>query len=195
MKNTVASLFSVLFAGVFVLVVEAGADTQTRVVTVTTDAFPGVSTLDVVRGEMDEFKGMIYRGNDGAVVELSLAQLRAKPQVIKRIDDHDVIYLGVEKDFEETRGGHANMRFLASGISGDYRNFRILLETQGQSLVLRSDPNFKDPESDRNSFTSVFNRLFLRKATFWGRTIGIEEVRPSLQMYYCFPEFLCMQEW
>ncbi|MCM2323936.1 MAG: hypothetical protein NDJ90_11810, partial [Oligoflexia bacterium] len=98
-----------------ILAVTAGAafaDTQTRVVKVSTDAYPGASYLDVVRGDDGALNGMVYFGSDGKVIRLSLAQLRTGPQLLKEMDGHPVIYLGLEDDFSETRGGHVTVRFL-----------------------------------------------------------------------------------
>jgi hypothetical protein len=156
------------------------ADSVERVATVETDAFSGSSYLDVIRADDGVLKNLIYRGHDGKVLTFTLDQLRSSPQVVKQMNGRDVVFLSVEKDFTAEKGGHGNMRFLQSGVSGTFRNFRILVDVQSK-IVLRSDPNPQDPESDRNPYTTVFTYLFMKKSSFLGITTGIESVRPSLR--------------
>lgn len=157
-------------------------DTREQVATVETDAMDDSWHLDVIRSSDGAMKALAYESNrkkEPAKV-LTLDQLKKGPQVLKEIDGHKVIYLSIESDFTPTRGGHANVRYLESGMSDSYRNFRILVDTQG-SIVLRSDPNPKDSESDDNSYNSVFNHLFMKKRTFLGRVIGIGRIIPSMK--------------
>lgn len=148
---------------------------------VETDAFPGISFLDIARDEQGTMTRLIYRPFQKPPVSYTLDQLRQNWQVLKEVDGYKVIYIGVEKDFDAVKGGHANVRYMQSGMSGSYRNFRILLEPQGTQLVLRSDPNFKDPESDRNRYTGTFNYVFMAKNTFFGKVIGISQVLPAMK--------------
>lgn len=156
-------------------------DQLLTVVAVTTDAFAGTAYLHVGRTDAGEMTHIVYQSVEGKTLPYTLAQLRSGFQILKQMDGRNVILLAVEPDFNEFKGGHAVMRFLYSGASSEYRNFRILLEPAGDKIILRSDPNLKDVESDRNEYTSVFNHLFLKKNTFWGKTIGIKKINPSMQ--------------
>lgn len=157
----------------------AFADTQTTILTVETDAYEGTSFIDIVRTDQGSIKAMVYRPFGHPTEILSLDQLKL-PNVLKRVSDRDIVLLSVEPAFSAEKGGYATIRFLNSGISGTYRNFRILIENQ-KEVILRSDPDRNDPETDDNSYTSVFNYLFLKKNTFFGKLIGIDEVEPSMR--------------
>jgi hypothetical protein len=174
MQISIAAVISILASA------WAFADTSETVVKVETDAFPGTSALDVVRNDAGVMKALVYRPSDEAPKQYTLDQLQANAQLLKQVDGHDVIFLSLEKDFDPVKGGHANMRYLHSGFSGEYRNFRIALDVQ-KHIVLRSDPNPQDPDSDGNSYTSTFNYLFMEKNTFWGRVIGVERVVPEMK--------------
>ena len=56
----------------------------------------------------------------------------------------------------------------------------LLIDNQGD-IVLRSDPDRNDPESDRNKYTSVFNHLFMRSNKLMGKVTGIKAIEPSQQ--------------
>lgn len=159
---------------------DAKSDTRELMTTIETDANPGTTKLMVIRdGAL--LKGVYYEGHDGRTVTLSLEQMRQGPQVLKQSSGRDVILMSVERDFTAEKGGHANVRFLRNGISGTYKNFRVFLDIQGGKVVLRSDPNPRDPESDNNAYTSVFNYLYMKKNTVLGKTVGVEFVQPAMR--------------
>lgn len=172
----VAGLF-----GIFGMSVAAIADDTVQVVSVDTDAYAGTEYLDVERGSSGELTGLVYRRIDGPPLAYTLDQLRQKPQLLKRMNGHDVTFLRLESDFSASNGGHANVRFLNDGVTGNYKNFRIGIEVQGMQLVLRSDPNPNDGDSDGNAYTSVFNHLFMKKRTFLGAMVGVDRVIPDEQ--------------
>lgn len=147
---------------------------------VETDAYPGISTFSVTRNAQGALETLVYLSRTDGDKTFTLEQLKKGPAVLKHSDGRDVVVLVLEKDFTAEKGGHAYVRFLQSGMSGTYRNFRILLDVQ-EKIILRSDPNPKDPESDDNSYTGVFNHVFMKKNTFLGKLIGIESVKPSMK--------------
>lgn len=151
-------------------------DTRTTVITVESDFAGGVSRIDITRDLTGALTSLVFTSPGGTSLVYSFNELRQKPQVLKRMDGHDIILVSVEKDFTLTRGGHANMRYLANGVVGDYKNFRMLIDTQGAGIVLRVDTNFKDPDSDHNRSESIFNYLFLEKNTVLGKVVGISKV-------------------
>ncbi len=154
-------------------------ETHTQILTVESDAIPGTNRLEIARDASGVLTSLIYITPEKQIIAYTLSQLHERPQILKQMDGHDVILVSVENDFSATQGGHANMRYLTSGISGSYKNFRMLVDVQGASIVLRGDANPDDPESDENPYTSVFNYLFLAKNTFFGKVIGIDKVLPE----------------
>jgi len=159
----------------------AFADSRARAITITTDAFAGNFAIDVTRASNGAVTSMIFIGPNnpnGAV--LSLKDLSQGPKLIFNSQGHDVIFLSLESDFNAQKGGHLDVRFLTNGITGNYKDFRVLVDVE-KSIILRSDPNSNDPESDDNSYTSVFNHLFMEKNTFFGQILGIGKIVPSLQ--------------
>lgn len=155
--------------------------TQAHALIITTDAFSGTFFLDFVRdpatGELTQLSYQTPCNPNGV---LTLADLSRGPQVLLNEDGHDVLFVTVESDFNAAKGGHANVRFLSNGMSGTYKNFRISIDV-GASIVLRSDPNSSDSDSDGNSYTSVFNQIFMARNAMFGKTVGIAKITPSLQ--------------
>jgi hypothetical protein len=160
--------------------VTAFADTQTRVMNITTDAFSGNFAIDCLQDASGAVTGMRYQTPNTPNGLVSLAAARQGPQVLFNKDGHDVLLLSIESDFDPRAGGHANVRFLQNGASGTYKDFRVLIQVQGH-IAVSSDPNSDDPDSDNNEYTGVFNTLFLAKNTFFGITVGIDKVVPSEQ--------------
>lgn len=159
----------------------AHADTTTRVVSVDTDAYSGTEYLDVNRDATGVMTSMVYSPINATPFTLTTQQLLSGPQLIKTLNGHNITYLSLDSDFNENTGGHAELKFLSNGITGSYLNFRILIQLEGNTITLRSDPNPSDPSSDKNSYTSVFNHLFMAKKTLLGQDIGIQQVEPSEQ--------------
>lgn len=159
----------------------AHADATTRVVSVVTDAYAGTEYLDVNRDASGAMTSMVYSPIGASPFTLSTQQLLSGPQLIKQLNGHNITYLSLDSDFNENTGGHAELRFLSNGITGAYLNFRILIQLEGNTITLRSDPNSSDPNSDHNAYTSVFNHLFMAKKTLLGQDIGISQVEPSEQ--------------
>lgn|GEM_PF-6408764 len=155
------------------------SDISIEIIRVESDAIPGATRLDLMRDTAGAITGLNCVAADGQSMVYALSQLRQKPQVIKKMDGYDVILVSVEKDFTAMKGGHAIMRFLTNGVVGAYKNFRMLVDLQGSTIVLRADSNRLDPDSDGNSYDSIFNHLFLSKNTVFGKVVGIHKVIPS----------------
>lgn len=155
--------------------------TALKVLTVESDALAGISRLEIVRDEIGNMESMAYHPSSGAPIRYTVKQLRRRSQVLKKMDQYDVVLLNLEQDFDPAKGGHANMRYLTSALSRTYKSFRILIEATPDEIVLRADPNSGDRESDQNSYTSVFNHLYMVKNTFLGKVIGLERVIPSFR--------------
>lgn len=156
------------------------ADAQAlQAVSVTTDAYPGTETMTINRDSSGLIESLVYVHVDGTSVTYNLAQLQTGPQLLKVYANHNVTYISAESDFSAAQGGHVNVRFMNNGITGSYKNFRVLMTVQGSQISLRSDPDPKDPQSDQNSYTGEFNRLFMQKFTFLGQLAGIAKVVPS----------------
>lgn len=73
------------------------------------------------------------------------------------------------------------MRYLQNGMTGAYKNFRMLLDVQGSDIVLRGDSNPDDIDSDKNTYESIFNHLFLEKNYVFGKVVGLSKVVPSVR--------------
>lgn len=157
-------------------------DAKILVLTIESDAIPGTSRLELSRDEASgALTGLYYYPADGSTIAYTFAQLRQKPQVLKKMSGYDVILAGLEKDFDPAKGGHVFVRYMTNALSSNYKNFRILLDIQGTSIVLRGDPNPRDPESDDNPYNSVFNYLYFEKNTVFGKVVGIDSVHPAVK--------------
>jgi hypothetical protein len=157
------------------------ADTRARAITITTDAFPGSYSIDTLRAANGALTGMVYSSpNNPNGTVYTLAKLASGPQVLLNSSGHDAVLLSLNSDFNAQKGGHLTVRYLNSGIDDSYKNFRILVDVE-KTVILRSDPDSNDPDSDNNSYTSVFDHLFLQKNTFFGKVIGIDQIVPSEQ--------------
>ena len=156
----------------------ASADTRERAITITTNAFDGSFAIDVMRASNGAVTEMIYQTPATSNGVLTVAQLQGAPKVIYNRLGHDAILIGTESDFNPQKGGHLIVRYLNNGMDGTYKDFRVLVDIEAK-IVLRSDPNPNDPDSDNNSYTSVFNEIFLQKNTVLGVTVGIDQVIPS----------------
>ncbi len=157
------------------------SDTAQQILTISTDAFPGITQVEVGRDDVTfELKTLNVRSDDGHTSVYTLQQLRLF-QSVKKVKDRDAVFLRVESDFEPVHGGYATLRFLQNGLWGTYRNFRMMIDVQGKDIVLRSEPSSKDPDSDRNPYQGTFNHLFMRKNTIMGQVAGIDEVVPSMR--------------
>jgi hypothetical protein len=159
--------------------------TAIKVSSVETDAYAGVASLEVTQDSLGLITGVIYRDVDGTATQLALAELYQGPQVISEVNGTAVVLASVENDFEPATGGHANVRLLKDIMAKTYMNFRFSLSAVGagavKKLVLSSEPNLHDPESDRNPFRGPFNYIFLKSRTFLGQAVGIVSVKPSFR--------------
>jgi hypothetical protein len=159
----------------------AFADTRSRAITITSDAYAGSYSIDITRSATGSVTSMIYTGpNNPNGQTLTPSALGKGPVPILHMAGRDIVLLSTESDFNVQKGGHINVRFLTNGIDGNYKNFRVLIDV-GSTVVLRSDPNSDDPDSDNNAYTSVFNQLFLKRNSLFGKTIGVEEIDPTEQ--------------
>ena len=162
------------------LATSAGADTRERAITITTDAFDGSFSIDVMRNASGTLTQMIYQTPVTSNGVLTPAQLAQGPQVIYAKQGHDAILLSTESDFNVQKGGHLIVRLVHNALEGSYIDFRVLVDVE-KTIILRSDPNSNDSDSDNNSYTGVFNRLFLQKNTVFGIAVGVDQVVPSEQ--------------
>jgi len=172
---------SIPFAiAVLIMATSSWADTRERAITITTDAFDGSFAIDVVRGSTGDVTQMIYQTPVTSNGILTPAQLAHGPQLIYAKQGHDAILMSTESDFNVQKGGHMVVRYVNNALDNTYKDFRVLVDIE-QTVILRSDPSSNDPDSDGNSFTGVFNHLFLQKNTVFGIAVGIDQVVPSEQ--------------
>jgi hypothetical protein len=143
-----------------------------------TDDSPGNSYIDVVQGDDGSLESLVYESDP--TLTFTMADLLTETAVLKQTDGKNVIQLKLEQPFDTLHGGHVIVEFLNNGVTGNYKDFRILIGVQGTAVTFSSDPDPTDPQSDGNSFTTVFNKLFMWKNTFFGKEIGIDHVTPSL---------------
>lgn len=160
--------------------VAAHADTTTQVLTVTTDAFAGTFSIDVVQDSNGAATAMVFTTPTNPHMILTLQQLKQGPQVIVNSQGHNAVFLSLSSDFDPNKGGHVIVRYLNNGIDGAYKDFRILVSITS-TITLTSDPDAADPDSDGNTYSGVFNQLFMEKNTFFGQVIGVADVVPSYQ--------------
>lgn len=154
---------------------------QITLATVESDAFSGTGKLSVTVDDAGIMSELVFLDLDGNLKKYSIDQLRHTPQVLSNIDGRDITYLSLDQDFNPGTGGHGTVRFLNSGLSDTYLNFRFILIVQGGKMSVVSQPNLKDPDSDRNSYSKAFNYLFLKKNTIFGQTVGVSEIIPSMK--------------
>jgi hypothetical protein len=168
----------VLSAVVSISINTALAGAPQRIVVIDTDDSPGNTYIDVVQGDDGALQSLVYETDTN--LTFTLADLLTETAVLKQTDGKNVILLKLEQPFDPLHGGHVIVEFLNNGITDNYKDFRILIDVQGTSVTFSSDPDSTDPQSDGNSFTSVFNKLFMWKNTFLGKEIGIDRVTPSV---------------
>jgi hypothetical protein len=149
-----------------------------RIVMIDTDDSPGNTYIDVVQGDDGSLQSLVYESDP--TLTFTMADLLTETAVLKQTDGKNVIQLKLEQPFDPLHGGHVIVEFLNNGITNNYKDFRILITVQGTSVTFSSDPDPTDSQSDGNSFTSVFNKLFMWKNTILGKEIGIDRVTPSL---------------
>lgn len=154
---------------------------QITLATVESDAFSGTGSLSVSTDNSGTITELIFLDLDGNIKKYSVDLLRHTPQVLSNINGRDITYLSLDQDFNPGTGGHGTVRFLNSGLSNTYLNFRFVLIVQSGKMSVVSQPNRNDPDSDRNSFSSAFNYLFLKKNTIFGQTVGVSEIIPSMR--------------
>jgi hypothetical protein len=148
-------------------------------ITITTDAYIGSTyVISVDRADSGEVTELTYKRDSGAIAKFSVEMLENAPQVLLNDEGRDIILLSLEKDFNARQGGHGIVRYLHNGATGNYKDFRILIDVQ-KDIVMRSDPNSSDPDSDKNGYTGAFNHIFMKKRTVLGKTIGIDHFEPS----------------
>ena len=149
-------------------------------ITITTDAYPGTYVISVERNsENGEVTELTFKRDSGAVAHFPVKLLESSPQSLLNEDGRDdVIYLSLEAGFNPLQGGHGIVRYLHNGATGNYKDFRILIDIQ-KDIVMRSDPNPSDPDSDKNGYTGAFNHVFMKKRSVFGKIIGIDHFEPS----------------
>src|SRR6185437_9204922 len=111
------------------------------------DAFPGKTyLLKIFEDDQGAIQSMTEDTDSGQPLLFSLEDLKAGKPVYN--GEGEKITLTLDSDFAPQKGGHLELRFLTNVFSGAYKNFRILADVQGDTVVLRSDPNLNDPNSD-----------------------------------------------
>jgi hypothetical protein len=167
---------------------------STTIVRAETDEIPGkTATLSVTREGNGSLSWLDYVGFDGIPIKFSISELISNNVVINKatrlldfksmtvINGTDVTYIRLEPGFSNLNGGFGTLRFLSNGISNSYLNFRFKLSVHGETISLESIPDLTDPDSDKNKMSGEFNYLFMKRKTFWGQTIGLSEIQPSLK--------------
>ena len=168
---TTVSLAALMISG---LAISRTSRAATTSIALRSDAFPGQTyALRIVQNREGAIQEMIYQSDNGSVT-VTASSLERGSQVLIRQEGHTIISMSADGDFNPQRGGHIEIHFTTNALWGSYKNFRILVDIQGNDLVVRSDPNYSDPHSDRNRYTSVFNSLFFKKAS-----MGVSAIEPS----------------
>jgi hypothetical protein len=148
------------------------------VISVASDDFDGIAYLDIVRTDDGALKALTYREDSGGTRTVLVSDLDQGDQALKIVDDRRVVLLAKEADLNPIKGGHVLVKFLYNGATNSYLDFRIQIQVQDK-VIFFSDPDCKDPHSDHNPYTSMFNHLFMKKREFLGKEIGIKDVEPS----------------
>lgn len=134
-----------------------------RIMNITSDAYPGESfSMSVSRDDDGSVKSLTVVGTD--VRTYSLAQLRS-PQVVLAASGHNVVLVSVKSDFTAEKGGHADIKYLTNGMTNSYKVFHVLIDI-GKDIVVRGP-------------SGPFTKVFMKKATFLGKTIGVSKIVPS----------------
>jgi hypothetical protein len=156
----------------------AHAAAPQRIIVIDTDDSPGNTYIDVVQADDGSFQSLVYESTP--TLTFTLNDLQDTTETLKQASGKDVIQLKLDPSFDPITGGYVTVPFLNNGITGNYEDFRILIHIQGDVITCTSAPDANDAQSDGNSFTSVFNKLFMWKNTLFGKEIGIDRVTPSL---------------
>jgi hypothetical protein len=172
LKNITVGLFFALSAS------SAFAGDPQRILLIQTDDAPGNTYIDIAQAADGSLSSLVYE-TDPPLPPFTFAQLQANPAVLKQKSGKDAVILKLEQPFDPIHGGHVIVQYLNNGINNGYKDFRILIDVQGSTITFRSDPDSTDPQSDNNTYTSVFNQLFMYKRSILGKEIGIDHVTPS----------------
>jgi hypothetical protein len=172
--------FALIGAFVGLLTATCYADTTQRVIVIDTDDSPGNTYIDVVQADDGTLESLVYEASSSLTLTFSLSQLQSQTEVLKQTSGRNVIQLKLDPSFDPVKGGYVIVQFLNNGITGNYKDFRILISASGNTITCTSDPDSSDPQSDGNDYTSVFNKLYMWKNTFLGKEVGIDHVTPSL---------------
>ena len=156
----------------------AFAGNRERMVVIESDDSPGDNFIDLVQNSDGSLQSLVYEAD--TTLTFTTQQLQSQPAVLREASGKDVIILKLDTDFNPAHGGHVIVEFLNNGITGSYKDFRILINLQASGITFSSDPNPSDSASDGNSYKSVFNKLFFYKRTLLGQEIGIDHVTPSI---------------
>lgn len=157
-----------------------------QLLTVTSDAKPGQSaTFDVQQEQDGTASWLIFTDFDGTVVKYTPQELFSGYKWLSKTENGpagiDITLLSLDPNFDVKTGGDGTIRFLKSGAFGlTYINFGIRIQIDKDHVTIFSAPNGKDPESDKNSYSGQFAKLFLNKNTLFGQVIGVKKITPSL---------------
>lgn len=156
----------------FTLLASGSAFATETTVPITSNAFPNKTySITVVQDAQGKIEKMVYATDSGAK-DMEISALQSARQVL--YPDHNAIYLAMDSDFNVQKGGHIELEFLTNALTGKYKDFRVLVDVQGDGVVLRSDPNLSDGNSDKNPYSGPFEALYIKKGSF-----GISGITPG----------------
>ncbi len=128
-------------------------------VTVTSDARSGtVYRLDAILDESGNVSGLLYSGSYLGERCFSLKDVK-KQALLVNVDGRDIVFLKALGDFDGTRGGTLELRYLYNGVTGSYRTASMTLERAGTWKIQRD--------------SVPFNAIFFPKRVSFGITIGV----------------------
>lgn len=143
-----------------------------KLLTVTSDAKPG-QTFFINVGMIDnsmEIKELQTGGTDGNNENFTVDDIKKQTPVLvwddRKSKSRAVVTLDARKVSPLT-GGKITIVYLKNGITNKTERFSFDLDRDGDRWVLIADVD---------GAKRTFNTMFLRKNTFMGQTIGIDEV-------------------
>jgi hypothetical protein len=130
-----------------------------ELVTVTSDARPDtVYRLDAILDASGDVSGLLYSGSYLGDRCFGMKDIK-KQALLVNVDGRDIVFLRALSDFDGTKGGTLELRFLYNGVTGAYRTSTITLERAGSWRVQKD--------------SVPFNTMFFPKRVSLGITIGV----------------------
>ena len=154
-------------------------DMESDLLKVTSDAMNGFLMLKAVMDMNFSLQELKYVTSDNVTLDMPLGDL-AKGVVLMKSGNYDVLKL-VGYDLKPETGGNLDLVYLSDGIWNSYKSLPMSL------TVSENVWSFQTRES--NQTAARFNTMYLKKRTFFGKTIGLQSVTVGLDTSSSAPQY------